>query len=154
MNIQFKSNPEYLPRIIPQNSLLRSNLDELVDRFFSGGRSIMPSAEWLPSLDLKEDDKEVTVLCDLPGVDPKALDISLSGRTLTIRGERRSEKVDDKDNYYFAERTFGSFVRAIDLPQPIDAEHMFAEHKDGVLTIKLRKIQSAVTKKIPVNGRS
>jgi len=150
MNMPWKSSSEVSTRTRPQMGLLRPDFEDMVDRFFGVTRNGGAQLDWAPSVDLKEDEKEITLTCDVPGVDPKAIDISISGQTLTVKGERKSERVEDKANYYFAERTFGSFLRTIELPQPIDSEHVVAEQKDGVLTIKLKKVQSAVTKKIPI----
>ena len=138
----------------PELSLLRSEMDNLFDQFFRGSR-LQPltfgrKGEWLPTLDVKENEKEITVKCDVPGVDARNIDVSLSGDLLTIKGEKKAENVEDSDDYYIAERSVGTFLRTIQLPDSVDSDSIKAEQKDGVLTIQLKKRPGAGQKKIPI----
>jgi len=135
----------------------RQEMDRLFDRFFGGTWGLMPEGgfpggEWLPSLDVSETDSEVLVRAEVAGVDPKAIDISLSGPMLTIAGEKKESFESQNENCYRSERRFGAFRRSLQLPAEVDQEKVSAEHKNGVLTIRLKKLQSAKPKKIPVRS--
>jgi len=101
-------------------------------------------------MNLAESEGEVTVTAELPGVDPKDVDISVSDNLLTIRGEKKQEKEDRKRNYHYVERRFGSFHRSIQLPSSIDANKVDASFKNGILTVTLQKRQDAKPKRIAV----
>lgn len=136
----------------PAKSLeaFRREIDRLFDRFFE----VMPFSEqeFVPSVDISETDTEIIVQAEIPGIDPKDLDISLNGRLLTIKGEKRSEHEEKKENYHKIERKYGSFSRTIDLPADIDSDKVEALYKDGVLKIILPKTESG--KKIEVKTTS
>jgi len=108
----------------------------------------------MPRLDVTEDAKSLTVTAELPGMSDKDIDISISSDTLTIRGEKKDEKEDNNKNYYYSERSYGSFLRSIPLSQQIDTDKVSANFKKGVLTITLPKTVSAMdaTKKISVKA--
>jgi HSP20 family protein len=103
-------------------------------------------------LDVSEDLSAFTVTAELPGMSEKEIDLSISGDTLTIRGEKKEEKEDKNKNYYYSERSYGTFMRTIPLPQQIETNKVSASFKKGVLTITLPKTTAAVesTKKIEV----
>lgn len=135
---------------------LRSEMDRLFDRFFGGMWSDEPGLStglgFLPSLDVSETEKEITVRAELPGVDPKDLNITISGQTLTLSGEKQ-ESVERKDeNFFHSERRFGSFRRTVQLPTPVDSEKVNAEFKNGVIHIRMEKVQAAIPKRITVRG--
>ena len=138
-------------------SNLRHEMDGLFDRFFGGARELAregasPWANWMPSTDVSETDTEVVVRAEVAGVDPKGIDVSLSGQTLTIAGEKKESMETQSENCYRSERRFGSFRRSLQLPASVDTEKVSAEHKDGVLTIRLKKLQTAQPKRIPVRS--
>lgn len=110
------------------------------------------SGAFMPRLDVTEDAKVFTVTAELPGMSEKEIDLSISGDTLTIRGEKKEEKEDKNRNYYYSERSFGSFMRSIPLPRQVDTEKVAASYKKGILTIILPKTTAAIeaTKKISV----
>ncbi|MFN8389866.1 MAG: Hsp20/alpha crystallin family protein [Bdellovibrionota bacterium] len=134
-------------------SALRSEVDNIFERFFGESfgspRDLFPSA-WAPSMDVAETEKDVTLKLEVPGIDPKNIEISVSGRALIIQGEKSEERTDDQKDYYHSERRFGSFRRVLDLPDSVDTESIKAEQKNGVLTISLRKAKPQNTKQIPV----
>jgi len=99
---------------------------------------------FLPRLDVTEDAKAFTVTAELPGLGEKDIDLSISGDTLTIRGEKKEEKEDTSRNYYYSERSYGSFTRAIPLPGQVETDKVSANFKKGVLTITLPKTAEAV----------
>ncbi len=139
--------------------LLRREMNSLFDNFFRGF-DVWPSWEkfgvgtFTPKVDVKESDKEITVSAELPGIDDKDLDVSITKDTLTIKGEKKQEKEDKGKDYYRMERSYGSFTRTIPLPAEIDTDKAKAEFKKGVLTVSLPKTAKAIkeTKKIPVKA--
>lgn len=136
-------------------STIQSEMDQLFDRFFRGDWEAPLSlfggrAGWGPSVDVADGEKEVVVKADIPGVEPRDLDISISGSTLTIAGEKKEVHEDKGKDYYRSERHVGSFRRAVELPSTVDSEKVNAEYKNGVLTIRLEKVQSARPRKIAV----
>jgi HSP20 family protein len=105
-----------------------------------------------PRLDVAENEKAFIVTAELPGMSDKDIDISLSGDLLTVTGEKKEEKGEKDGNYFYSERSYGSFTRSIPLPRQIDADKVSASFKKGVLTITLPKETAEMknTKKIPV----
>src|SRR5512138_3151409 len=99
---------------------------------FLGGQG-----EIMPAFDISEADDHITVRADLPGTDAKNIDISLSGNVLTIRGVRKDERTEEKENYFFSERQFGSFSRSFTLPPDVREEGIEAEYRDGVLHVTI-----------------
>jgi HSP20 family protein len=130
----------------PENTL--DSLHREVDRMFSdflGGTSLSPFAgsdgngHLVPRMDIAETDTAYEVTADLPGVEEKDVDVSISNGVLHIKGERRSEKEEKKKNYHKVERSFGSFERAVSLPEGIDEDKIEASFKQGVLKVTLPK---------------
>jgi HSP20 family protein len=111
------------------------------------------TGSFMPRLDVTEDAKAFTVTAELPGMNEKEIDLSVSGDTLTIRGEKKEEKEDKNKNYYYSERSYGTFMRSIPLPRQVETDKVSASFKKGVLTITLPKTAAAMesTKKIDVN---
>jgi HSP20 family protein len=111
-------------------------------------------ARMLPRTDIAETDKEYEVTVELPGIDEKDVEVTLSDGLLSIKGEKKSEREEKKKDYYLAERSYGSFQRSIRVPEGVDAEKVSAEFAKGVLTLKLPKLPEvqATTKKIAVKA--
>jgi HSP20 family protein len=136
-----------------------SEVDRLFERFFGepfwGGRLSEGLRSWgstgYPALDVSEQEDAITVRAEVPGVDPKDLDISVSGDVLVLSGEKKEESEQRGDSFYHSERSFGSFRRTIALPATVDREKMSAGYDKGVLTIRLAKSEKAVAKRIPVS---
>jgi HSP20 family protein len=103
-----------------------------------------------PKIDVVDNENEVLVRAELPGVDKQDLDVSLSENMLTLRGQTRREEKVVKDNYFRSEISHGSFLRSIYLPVEVDSERASAELRDGILNIRLPKVESAKRKSIPV----
>jgi len=126
--------------------------DEL-HRAFSDDRLALRSGEsvgWTPSVDIYEDEEGVALRFELAGVDPKDVDIRFENGVLTLRGERKLEKEDKRDNYHRVELSYGTFTRSFSLPATIDPEKIKAESKNGVLTVGLPKKPEAKPKSIQV----
>lgn len=105
---------------------------------------------WAPAVDIYEDHNEIVVKAELPGVKQEDIDIQVSGDTLTLRGERRFEDREKKDNYVRVERAYGSFARSFTIGVPIQADRVTASYKDGVLAIRLPKSEEVKPKKVQV----
>ncbi|HEY9897791.1 MAG TPA: Hsp20/alpha crystallin family protein [Pantanalinema sp.] len=105
-----------------------------------------------PALDVYEKDGEVYVEAELPGMAIKDVEITSTENTLTLKGETSRETEVNEENYHRSERRFGSFVRTIELPSPINPEQAKASFKDGVLTIHAPLAAGATPKRIAVEG--
>jgi HSP20 family protein len=110
------------------------------------------TGSFMPRLEVSEDAKAFTVTAELPGMSEDEIDLSISGDVLTIRGEKKEEKEDKNKNYYYSERSYGSFMRSIPLPGQVESDKVSASFRKGVLMITLPKTTAAVesSKKIPV----
>lgn len=132
-----------------------SSLQERFDRMFGDalsrlrGETIEGSA-WLPAVDIVEDEDNIVLKADLPGIDAKDVDIQVENGTLTLRGERKFEKDVKEDNFRRIERAYGSFVRSFTLPTTVDSEKVQAEYRNGVLELRLPKRAEAKPKQIKV----
>jgi len=143
-------------------SRLRDEMDRSFDRLFSnpwpGLGLIEPKTlradGWFPAMDISESDTEVTVRAEAPGIAAKDLDISISGTTLTISGEKQEQEENRDENYYQCECRYGSFRRVIDLPDTIDADKVTAESDNGVVTIHIAKKPGIKSKKVEVKPAS
>jgi HSP20 family protein len=121
---------------------LRDEIDSLFDRFFTRERFISPlERSWTPSVDIYETKKEVVVRAELPGLSAKDVDITLTENTLTIKGEKKVSDEVKGENYYRVESAYGAFQRTIPLPVPVRNEKVKASFKDGVLEIRLPKVE-------------
>ncbi len=105
---------------------------------------------WNPDIDIAETDSEIVVKAEIPGVDPKEMDISIVDDKLTIKGEKKEEKEDKGKSYHRVERSYGSFTRTIALPAHVKTDEIVAKNHQGVLEITLPKKEEAKTKKITV----
>jgi len=108
------------------------------------------TANWAPSVDISEDEKAFTLRADIPGVEPKDIEISMEKGVLTIKGERQSENVEEKENYRRVERQSGQFYRRFTLPDSADANKIEAKSEHGVLTVTIPKQEVAVSRRIEV----
>ena len=131
---------------------MRKEMDRLWDSFLEGrpGRKARDQEEWIPSLDFSETKSDLVVKAELPGIDPKDIDISLSEGVLTIRGEKRQEKEEKEEGYHLVERRYGSFTRSIRLPREIQNEKINASYQNGVLKITLPKTEEAKKKEVKI----
>lgn len=105
---------------------------------------------WAPAVDIFETENELLLKADLPGIDMKDIDIQLENGTLALRGERRFEQEAKEGGYHRVERSYGSFARYFTLPDTVDPEHVKADYKSGVLTVKLPKKELAKPRQIRV----
>jgi HSP20 family protein len=91
------------------------------------------------SMNVSETESEIRVTAELPGVDPNDIDITLNDDVLTIRGEKKFERQDEKENFHFVERSYGTFQRSVRLPFAVNPEKVKARFENGVLTVTLPK---------------
>ena len=131
---------------------MRREMDRLWDSFFEGKptRRAGEEREWVPSLDISETKGDLVVKAELPGIDPKDIDISLNEGVLTIKGEKKQEKEEKEEGYHLVERSYGSFTRSIRLPREIRNEMINASYKNGVLKITLPKTEEARKKEVKI----
>jgi HSP20 family protein len=133
----------------------RSEIDRLFDRFpgfgFPSGRRMFDCAPAVdtgfnfnvPAVDVTEDDKAYKIAAELPGLEEKDIDISVTGDMLTLKGERHQEKEENNKNWHVSERAYGLFQRVFALPDGIDRDKIAAEFSKGVLTVTLPKSPEA-----------
>lgn len=134
----------------------RNEMNRLFEGFFSRPlmmptwfESVEPG-KWMPAIDLSEDDKRITVRAELPGIDPKDVDVSVSEDRLVISGEKKSESAQAGEGWSHRESHYGAFSRAIPLPEPVDPAKVTAKYDKGVLSVELTKSPTATSRKVPV----
>jgi HSP20 family protein len=138
---------------------MQREINRVFDRFSHGfgwgdlAEREAPLGGFFPSVDVSETDKEIHVTAEIPGLEAKDLDVSLSGSNLVIRGEKKAEKEEKGEQYYHKESSYGAFHRSIPLPAEVEEDKIEATYKKGVLKISLPKSPEAqkVRKKITVH---
>lgn len=128
---------------------LRSDFDTMLKRFFDSGNGI-EMAGWNPEVNVSETDKQFEVKVDLPGMKPEDFTVELRHGDLWISGERSEEKEEKGKTWHRIERRSGQFRRILTLGQEVDADHVEAEYKDGVLHVVVPKTAVAQPKKVQV----
>ncbi len=130
------------------------NLQDEINQLFDIER--IPSSTGLfdrsiyPSIDVMEDDQNFMIYCELPGIDLKEIDVSITNNVITVKGEKKRSEEKNKDNFYRREIWAGNFQRTLSLPDSVDSEKVNAEMKNGVLIIKAPKKEEAKPKQISV----
>ena len=105
----------------------------------------------VPPVDIYEDEHNITLKIEVPGIEQKDIDVRLENNTLTVRGERKFEKEEKEENFHRVERRYGSFYRAFTLPNTVDTDSVKADYDNGLLKITLAKKAEAKPKQIKVN---
>ena|SRR5579862_6307830 len=148
-----------LPQSQPFQGLsrLRSEMDRLFDRFIGSGLGSALShpfsgMSWMPSVEVKDSDKEFTVRAELPGLDAKDIEVSVAGDHLILSGEKKQESEEKGKTFYRSERRYGSFRRAIPLAPGADAGKVSAEYDKGILTVHIPKSETLKPKRIEVSS--
>lgn len=132
--------------------ILKERMDRLFDDTLSrsrGGDDIL-QGRWAPAVDVYEDDESIVLEAELPGMSKKDIRVNVNHGVLTIEGERKFSKETKEENYHRIERSYGSFTRSFTLPSAVDVDKIQAEHRDGVLTVRLPKRPEAKPKQIEV----
>jgi HSP20 family protein len=139
--------------------LIQREMNQIMQRFLGdsngsgNGEGQSNLVAWVPRVDIEEDEKGYLVKADLPGIDPKDVEISVIENTLVVRGRTQKQREEKKKEYHRIERVEGEFYRELVLPQGIDAEHIEATAEHGVLMIRLPKKAEAQPKKISVQAK-
>lgn len=130
---------------------LQDQINRLFNDAFERDSEESNLTTWAPAVDINENEHELVVKADLPGIDAKDLDIRVENNVLTIRGERKFEKKVNEENYLRVERSYGSFSRSFSLANTVNLEGIKADYQNGVLTLNIPKREEAKPKQIKVN---
>src|SRR6201993_908617 len=116
-----------------------------------GPEEALTTTGFAPPVDIYEDEHNITLKLEVPGIDEKDIDVRIENNTLTVQGERKIEKEEKEENFRRVERQYGSFTRSFTLPTSVDSGQVSAHYDKGVLKIKLAKKAEAKPKQIKVN---
>ena len=130
---------------------LQSRVNSLFRDFNDDGESALTTASFVPAVDIYEDAQKVVLKLEVPGIEEKDLDVRVENNTLTVKGERKFETEEKKENFHRVERRYGSFHRAFTLPSTVDTESVQAAYNAGVLKLELKKKAEAQPRQIKVN---
>jgi HSP20 family protein len=135
--------------LLPENGVttFKKEMDRLFDRFWEGNET---QGTWEPRLDVYETKEAFLIKAEVPGIDPKDIQVNLENGVLVLRGEKKQEVEKKDERYYRSERMFGTFVRGLRLPTPVDGTKVNAFFKHGLLTIMLPKAAEAMGQSIPI----
>ncbi len=130
---------------------MQREMNKMFDSFSRGvDEPTLLNGNWMPAVDVAEEDNEYVVKIELPGVNKDDVKITLESNILTIRGEKKAEKETKEKNYHRMERSYGSFQRSFTLPTTVKNDKIDAEYRDGILSITLPKAEEAKPKHIEV----
>jgi HSP20 family protein len=132
---------------------IQSEVNRLFDNFFGrpSGGSHQAGRAWAPAVDMYETKDYLTLSVELPGLQEKDVAVSITGDLLVIKGERRFEQEVKEQSFLHVERTYGKFERLIQLPMPVQSDKVKATYRDGVLEIKLPKVEAVKPKEIKID---
>jgi len=158
-----KSEPTNVPttRRVDPFAAMRSEMDRVFDSFLGQRWPENPisfradtDSLAMPSIDVRESATDIVVEAELPGMSEDDIDVTLSNGTLTIKGEKKSEREEKEDDYHLTERSYGQFQRSFRVPDAVDEDKIEAKLDKGVLHVTLAKRPEAVKteKKIPIGG--
>lgn len=131
---------------------LERDMEEMFGRFLPAWPFREGDREWAPAVDMIDHADEIILRADVPGLDEKDLEVTVHDGTVTIRGERKEEKEEKKEDYYCSERSYGAFARTLSLPTSVEADKVKATFKKGVLEVHLPKAKEAKGKKIEIKA--
>src|ERR1043165_3682096 len=124
--------------------MLQNQLNRMFDTALQGWQGDSDgTTSWVPAADIYESDDELVVNLDLPGIDPKMVDLRVENNVLTIRGERQFNQKQNSENYHRIERSYGAFGRSFTLTTSVNPEKIRATYESGVLTIVMPKAEAA-----------
>ena len=142
--------------LAPWGGDLRREMERFLDRFAEPMWEPfeMVAGDWAPKLNVSETKDAMVVTAEMPGVDPKEIEIVLTGDLLTLKGEKEKEKEteDKEERYHRVERTYGAFLRSVRLPMAVDGSKVTATFKNGVLVVTLPKTPASKGTMIPVKA--
>ena len=136
-------------------SKMRKDIERLFNRFWSDfGTGAFPEGGFGgPFIDVSETNESVIVKAELPGIDPKDVEIYVTGNNLILRGEKREEKVEESAMYHRVERKFGSFSRSLSLPCKVESDDIKSTYKNGVLKVVMPKCKEQKGSSVKINVR-
>ena len=129
-----------------------SRLNRLMNEALGGVDGESVGSAWTPTVDIREDREHVTIAMELPGVRPNDVKISLENNVLTIRGEKQQEEEQKDERWHRYERSYGVFERSFTLPSTVDPEQIEATADNGVLTVRIPKVEQAKPREIQVRS--
>jgi HSP20 family protein len=130
----------------------RREIDDLFDRFMNGGAfgpQWVPTT-WAPAVESYVEGENLVIRADLPGIDPKNVEVTVTGNTLTVRGSRESRHEENERDYMYREVAYGSFERSLTLPASVTADQVKAAYNNGVLELTMPAPRELAAKKIPI----
>jgi HSP20 family protein len=140
-------------------SRMEREMERMFEDFFGGRRRPFWPARWLPgrgmeisagAVDVYEEKDDIVVKAELPGMEKDNIEVNISDHHLTIKGEKKKEEEIKEEDYYRSERSYGSFVRSLELPKDIQTDKVKAAFKNGILEIRMPKTEEAKKKEIKV----
>ncbi len=132
--------------------LLHRDLDRIAQSRYGDNDTENPVANWVPAVDIVEQNDRFILRADVPGVDPKDIDVSMDAGVLTVSGERKSENVTEGEGFRRVERASGRFFRRFNLPDSADAEGITAESSNGILEVSIPKLPEVQARRITVKA--
>jgi len=135
----------------PELRSFRNDVNRLFDDFFNLRTAGLFDSEWLPAMDVYDDEKNFYIKADVAGIDAKNLDVTINGNVLTLSGKTVEERKDEGKNYIFSERRSGTFSRSVTLPSGFKQNDIRGDLKDGVLTITVEKEKPVTSEKIKID---
>jgi len=148
---------ELTPRQTPLRAIneMQREMNQLFSRFFGegeqeGNRWVAPSESYVPRIDSAVRDNTIWVKADLPGIDPKDVEVTVEGNRLTLRGQRKAEHEGSYEGYFHCERQYGSFVRSFTIPDGVKAEDIHAKYHNGVLELSIPLPAEVLPKKVNI----
>src|SRR3989449_3391128 len=130
---------------------MQDRMNRLLQQSYGVSEEALTTSTFATAVDVYEDEHNVTLKIEVPGIDEKDIDVRIENNTLTVHGERNFEKEEKEENYRRIERQYGSFTRSFTLPSTVDPNNVQANYEKGVLKIKLAKKAEAKPKQIKVN---
>lgn len=132
---------------------LQTEMNRLMSSFFdpANGGNAGPARRWIPPMDLVETDDHYVLRADLPGLSQEDVNVELDGNVLTVSGERKAEHEESREGFYRVERSFGTFARALTLPEGVDAESVDASFDRGVLEVRIPKPEERKPQRVAIS---
>jgi len=133
---------------------MRKEMDDLFNRgYLDSGQLASNSANWVPAVDVKEEDNRFIIHADIPGVAPNDIKVKIENRVLTIQGEKKHERSESEKNFRGIERSSGSFFRQFTLPESADTDKVSAKSNNGVLELIIPKAEKTnSSREVTVEG--
>jgi len=137
------------PNLWPERSIFPGVFEDLFNDAVQA--STLETRSWSPAVDILEKDGNLVLRAELPGMNEKDIDLKLEGNVLTLKGERKFEDEQNRNNYHRVERFYGTFSRSFTLPETVDRDKIKADYKNGVLTVTIPQRPEVRPREIPVS---